>query len=71
MVKDTITFKCKCGSDKFAVPPTRRPEDTIKCVRCGAVGKYGNVVESGRRQAKAAVEKQLKDALKKAGFKLK
>jgi hypothetical protein len=71
MATDTISFKCSCGSDKFNIPQTRRPNDVITCAKCGATGKYGDVMSSARTQAKSAVEKQLKDAFKKAGFKLK
>lgn len=71
MATGTISVKCRCGSDKFNVPSTRRPSDTISCARCGAPGKYGDVTRTAKTQAKAAVEKQLKDAFKRAGFKLK
>jgi len=71
MTTGTITVKCRCGSDKFNVPSTRRPSDTISCARCGATGKYGDVTRTAGTQGKAVVEKQLKDIFKKAGFKLK
>ncbi len=71
MTTSAITIKCRCGSDKFNVPSTRRPSDTISCARCGATGKYGDVTRTARTQGKAVVEKQLKDIFKKAGFKLK
>ncbi|HIE4140233.1 TPA: ECs_2282 family putative zinc-binding protein [Stenotrophomonas maltophilia] len=66
-----MSVECRCGSDKFNIPSTRRPSDTISCARCGATGRYGDVMRTAGSQAKAAVEKQLKDAFKKAGFKLK
>ncbi|SDK71166.1 ECs_2282 family putative zinc-binding protein [Stenotrophomonas pavanii] len=71
MTTGTISVKCRCGSDKFNIPSTRRPSDTISCARCGATGRYGDVMRTAGSQAKAAVEEQLKDAFKKAGFKLK
>lgn len=71
MSTDTISFKCRCGSDKFHIPATRRPDGVISCAKCRATGKYGDVMRSAHSQAKTAVEKQLKDVFKKAGFKLK
>lgn len=71
MTTGTITIRCRCGSDKFNVPSTRRPSDEISCARCGATGKYGDVTRTTRTQAKAVAEKQLRDVFKKAGFKLK
>lgn len=65
----TINVKCSCGSAKFEMPNNPKPSDTIKCAKCGATGKYGEVMKSATSLAKNAVEKQLKDALKKAGFK--
>lgn len=65
----TISIKCSCGSEDFEVPKNPKPSDTIKCAKCGATGKYGEVVKSATSQAKIAIEKNLKDALKKAGFK--
>lgn len=69
MTKGTINFKCSCGSAKFEIPNNPKATDTIKCVQCGATGKYGDVMNEAQRQAKSLVEKQLKDALRKAGFK--
>lgn len=71
MTTGSISVKCRCGSDKFNIPSTRRPSDTISCARCGATGMYGDVMRTAGTQAKAEVEKQLKDAFKKAGFKLR
>lgn len=71
MTTGTISVKCRCGSDKFSIPSTRRPSDTISCARCGTTGRYGDITRTAGIQAKGAVEKQLKDAFKKAGFKLK
>lgn len=71
MTTGSISVRCSCGSDKFNVPSSRRPSDTISCARCGATGRYGDVMRTAGGQAKAVVEKQLKDAFKKAGFRLK
>jgi hypothetical protein len=51
------------------MPPTPRANDTIKCAKCGATGKYGDVMGQAKKQAVSMVEKKLKDALQKAGFK--
>lgn len=69
MSKDTISVKCSCGSEKFEIPNNPLATDIIKCIKCGATGKYGDVMKAARRQAKSLVEKQLKDAIRKAGFK--
>jgi hypothetical protein len=71
MATDRVSFRCRCGSDKFNIPSTRRPADTISCAKCGAAGKYGDVMRSATAQTTSAIEKQLKDAFKKAGFKLR
>lgn len=64
-----VGFKCSCGSDKFEIPENPRAADAIKCAKCGASGKYGDVMDQAKAQVKSAFEKQLKDALHKAGFK--
>jgi hypothetical protein len=69
MSNATIALKCSCGSTKFEMPSNPKDSDTIKCAKCGATGKYGNLMRDATRQAKALVEKQLKEALRKAGFK--
>ncbi len=69
MSTSQITVKCSCGSDKFEIPSNPRASDTIKCAKCGATGKYGDVMGQAKKQAVSAVQKQLKDALRKAGFK--
>lgn len=69
MPSSQTSFKCSCGSAKFEMPSNPKANDTIKCAKCGATGKYGDVMGQARKQAASAVEKQLKDALRKAGFK--
>ncbi len=69
MSTSKITVRCSCGSDKFEMPTNPKAGDTIKCAKCGATGKYGDVVGQAEKQAVSAVEKQLKHALRKAGFK--
>lgn len=69
MATSQISVKCSCGSDKFEVSSNPKASDTIKCTKCGATGKYGDVMDQAKKQGVSAVEKQLKDALRKAGFK--
>jgi hypothetical protein len=64
-----INVLCSCGSDKFEMPPNPKAGDVIKCAKCGATGKYGDIMGQAKKQAVTAVEKQLKDVLRKAGFK--
>lgn len=64
-----VGVKCSCGSDKFEMPRNPKASDTIKCSKCGASGRYGDVMRQATSQVKTAVEKQLKDVLRKAGFK--
>lgn len=67
---NTVSFKCKCGSDQFKIPSTRRPSDVITCAKCGASGRYGDVLRSAQAQVTSAVEKKLKDVFRKSGFKV-
>lgn len=69
MTTTQVGIKCSCGSDKFEMPKNPKASDTIKCAKCGASGKYGDVMGQATKQAAAAVQKQLKDAFRKAGFK--
>lgn len=64
-----IAVKCSCGSEKFEMPKNPKATDTIKCAKCGASGKYGDVMRQAKSQAVSAIQKQLKDVFRKAGFK--
>lgn len=50
------------------MPEHPQASDIIKCAKCGASGRYGEVIKEAQRQITAAVEKRLKDAFRKAGF---
>lgn len=67
--RSEVGISCSCGSTKFEMPENPKSSDIIKCAKCGASGRYGEVIEQAQRQITAAVEKQLKDAFRKAGFK--
>lgn len=69
MTTTQVGIKCSCGGDKFEMPKNPKASDTIKCAKCGVSGKYGNVMGQARSQAAVAIQKQLKDAFRKAGFK--
>lgn len=69
MTTTQIGIKCSCGSDKFEIPKHPKASDTIKCAKCGASGKYGDVMWQATSQTKSAIQKQLKDVFRKAGFK--
>jgi hypothetical protein len=71
MSTSTITAKCSCGSSQFDIPRNPISSSTIKCLGCGATGKYGNMKNQTIKLAKGVVEKQLKDAFRKAGLKLR
>ncbi len=64
-----VAIKCSCGSSQFEMPTNPKASDTIKCAKCGASGKHGDVMRQAKKQITSAVEKQLKDAFRKAGFK--
>ena len=70
MTQDTISFKCnKCGSKDFNIPADPQPDDMVSCAKCGVeIGRYADVQETLLKLAKEEVEKQLRDALKGAGF---
>lgn len=63
-----VGISCSCGSTKFEMPEQPQASDIIKCAKCGASGRYGEVIEEAQRQITAAVEKQFKDAFRKGGF---
>lgn len=69
MGRTQVEMKCSCGSGTFEIPRDPRPSDIIRCARCGAVGSYAEVMRKATSLAGKAVEKQLRDALRKAGFK--
>ena len=69
MTTTQVGIKCSCGSNKFEMPKNPKGSDIIKCAKCGASGKYGDVMHQATSQTAAAVQKQLKDAFRKAGFK--
>jgi hypothetical protein len=50
---------------------SRNPKasDRVRCRKCGATGKNGDVMRQAMAQVAAAVQKQVKDAFRKAGFK--
>lgn len=69
MTTTNVGIKCSCGSDKFEMPKNPKDSDIIKCAKCGASGKYGEVMRQAKSQIKASMEKELKDMFRKAGFK--
>lgn len=63
-----VGISCSCGSTKFEMLERPQASDIIKCAKCGASGRYGEVIKEAQRQITSAVEKQFKDAFRKAGF---
>jgi hypothetical protein len=68
MTTTNVGIKCSCGSDKFEMPENPKDSDLIKCAKCGASGKYGDVMGQAKAQVKAAMEKEFKDMFRKTGF---
>jgi hypothetical protein len=64
-----VAIKCSCGSSQFEMPKNPKASDTITCVRCRKIGRHGDIMRQAEKQITSAVEKQLKDAFRKAGFK--
>ncbi len=69
MSSSAVSLKCSCGSEKFEFPKNPKDSDTIKCSKCGASGTYGQVMRDAAKKVKSKIEKDLKDAFRKAGFK--
>lgn len=65
MGQDTITFKCSCGSTKFEMPKNPKPSDIVKCIKCGASSKHGELMKEATRLAKAAIDKKMREVFKK------
>lgn len=54
MGTQTIRIKCaKCGSQDFKherrVQDDLKPDDIVTCARCGASGKYGQIIEDAKQ----------------------
>lgn len=71
-----IKLKCLfCFSTDFNIPEDYKPQsgDMIQCANCGRKNDYDSmmrvVTKEGEEWAKEVAEKQVKDALKKMGFK--
>lgn len=68
--KIELEIMCSCcRRKKFEIPANPKPNDMVTCARCGASARYKDIQASAVKQAEKAVEKSLRDALKKAGFK--
>lgn len=58
MSKIKVSIQCACGSTTFDIPPNPGPQDTVRCLKCGASGSFGEVLEQARAQAAEAVRSQ-------------
>jgi len=65
-MSDKIELSCgRCGSKQFILPDNPSASDTVKCARCGAEGRYGDLQQQALVQAKAEIDKVMKNAFKK------
>jgi hypothetical protein len=65
-----IAIKCShCGSEQFKFPTNPKPDDVVACAKCGRTGKYSDIQHAAMEKGKQAIADQLRDAIKKAGFK--
>ena len=61
---DSLGFKClRCGSSKFEIPEKPKDSDIVRCVGCGAQGKYGQVKAAMVEQAKKHIDDIARKAL--------
>lgn len=64
-----VGIKCSCGSTQFDRPQNPQPSDIITCAKCGAKGRWDQVMKQAGEQARKHVADALKDAFRRAGFK--
>jgi len=57
----TVKIACSCGSEQFSSNGEREADTVMTCVKCGATGKYGDMME----QAKKQITQQYADAIGK------
>ena len=67
----TTTAAIECGKCHVPLrgPANPKDNDLLTCPRCGGQVKTKVAVDQAGKQFAASVEKQLKDAFRKAGFK--
>lgn len=67
--RTTVSFKCSCGSPNFDMPRNPKASDQIRCTKCGATARHGDLMRQATAQVAAAVQKKMKEVFRKAGFK--
>jgi hypothetical protein len=57
----------KCGSNAITIPDNPDESFMVKCDACGTdIGKWGDIRVAAAEHVKEAIEKKLKDELRKA-----
>ncbi|WP_426161626.1 hypothetical protein [Pseudoduganella sp. R-34] len=47
------------------MPKNPKPSDIVKCIKCGASSKHGELMKEATRLAKAAIDKKMREVFKK------
>lgn len=68
-MNDTISLSCdRCGSKDFKLPAKTqsqlKSDDVISCAKCGAAGKYGDIIAEAKKKAIADIESRFKKIFK-------
>ncbi len=71
MTEKLATATITCGKCRVPLkgPSNPKPNDLLTCPQCGSQIETKAAVEQARKLIGAEVEKTLKDAFRKAGFK--
>lgn len=46
----SMTLVCSCGNDKFSSEGVRTESTVMTCTKCGAKGKYGDLIAQAKKQ---------------------
>jgi len=66
MSTSKVGISCgRCGGTQFEFPTNPKPNDTVKCIKCGATGTWGAMQKSALDQTKKQVEESLKKLFKR------
>ena len=66
--RSTATINCGRCHTPLTGPTNARSSDILSCPRCGGQIEVRKAVDQAGKQFKSTVEKQLKEAIRKAGF---
>jgi RNase P subunit RPR2 len=56
----SIPLVCSCGNSKFSSEAERTNDTVMTCTKCGAKGRYGDMVAQAEKQVTDAIAKMFK-----------